>query len=200
MSAEVTQSSNGALPVVSLPSHLCSSTLPDNDLETDSNSAYSGDEESEGEVPSGKKKRAFKHIAACTSDGNQLDNPLSTSSGRYFEFEMKANGLDGYFDESSESEDELGANEDNSFNFEMCRVRRNHRSPNSPPTMSQTGERTKTPDVKRPQLTPAKVAMKNEFVVDVENLDVEDALCVVHEGFAAVPSLAQEDDFDDLDI
>lgn len=37
--------------------------------ETGSNSAYSGDEESESEVPSGKKKKAFKHMAACSSDG-----------------------------------------------------------------------------------------------------------------------------------
>ncbi|VDM26407.1 unnamed protein product [Toxocara canis] len=123
------------------------------------------------------------------------------SNGQYFEFEKVANGLDGYFDGSSESEDELGANEDNSFNFEMCRVRRTRRPRNSPLTScaDQKGMPAEE-DIMRPQLLPVEEMTRNEFIIDAETLDIEDALCVVREGFSTAPPLAQEDDFDDFEI
>lgn len=44
--------------------------------------------------------------------------PKTTTSGQYFEFEQIANGIDGYFDENSDTEDEsFGDNEVGDFWF-----------------------------------------------------------------------------------
>ncbi|VDM14156.1 unnamed protein product, partial [Wuchereria bancrofti] len=60
--------------------------------------------------------------------------PKITTNGQYFEFEQIANGVDGYFDGNSDTDDEnFGGFEDNSFTFGMCRVRRFRRSSKSPP-------------------------------------------------------------------
>ncbi|VDM45149.1 unnamed protein product [Toxocara canis] len=67
MSAEVTRTSS--IPTASLSSHLNSFNMGNNNQESGSNSAYSGDEESDSEVLTDRKKKTLKHAAACSSNG-----------------------------------------------------------------------------------------------------------------------------------
>ncbi|EFO19772.2 hypothetical protein LOAG_08720 [Loa loa] len=119
--------------------------------------------------------------------------PKTATSGQYFEFEQIANGIDGYFDENSDTDDEnFGGIEDDSFTFNMCRVRR---------------FRSKSP----PEIYPRKRLGNGRTMhridvdeicreVEEEGLDPEDVLCTIREGYTRAPPLAQEDDFDDVDV
>uniref|UniRef100_A0A8R1XX93 Uncharacterized protein n=1 Tax=Onchocerca volvulus TaxID=6282 RepID=A0A8R1XX93_ONCVO len=121
--------------------------------------------------------------------------PKTTTSGQYFEFEQIANGIDGYFDENSDTEDEnFGDNEDDSFVFDICRVRRFRRSSKSPPEIhscKRLGNGRTMHHIDTDEICKE---------VEEEGLDPEDVLCTVREGYRKAPPLAQEDDFDDVDI
>ncbi|KAK6111649.1 hypothetical protein QQG55_44475 [Brugia pahangi] len=119
--------------------------------------------------------------------------PKITTSGQYFEFEQIANGVDGYFDENSDTDDEnFGGIEDNSFTFDMCRVRRFRRPSKSPPEIYP-----------RKRLGSGRTMQNidaDDICKEVEGLDPEDVLCTVREDYTRAPPLAQEDDFDDVDV
>ncbi|VIO87963.1 Uncharacterized protein BM_BM8565 [Brugia malayi] len=119
--------------------------------------------------------------------------PKITTSGQYFEFEQIANGVDGYFDENSDTDDEnFGDIEDNSFTFDMCRVRRFRRPSKSPPEIYP-----------RKRLGSGRTMQSidaDDICKEVEGLDPEDVLCTVREDYTRAPPLAQEDDFDDVDV
>ncbi|KAM3725057.1 DNA polymerase II subunit [Dirofilaria immitis] len=121
--------------------------------------------------------------------------PKTTNSGQYFEFEQIANGIDGYFDENSDTDDEnFGGNEDDSFIFNMCRIRRFQRSSKSPPEIhpcKRLGNGRTTHHIDTDEICKE---------VEEEGLDPEDVLCIVREGYIMAPPLAQEDDFDDVDV
>uniref|UniRef100_A0A915Q660 Uncharacterized protein n=1 Tax=Setaria digitata TaxID=48799 RepID=A0A915Q660_9BILA len=119
--------------------------------------------------------------------------PKTATSGQYFEFEQIANGVDGYFDGNSDTDDEsFGDNEDDSFTFNMCRIRRFRRSSESPPEICP---RRRLENGITMQCTDADEIRKE---VEEEGLDAEDVLCIVREDYTRAPPLAQEDDFDDV--
>ncbi|KAL3983269.1 hypothetical protein ACH3XW_50495 [Acanthocheilonema viteae] len=118
--------------------------------------------------------------------------PKTTTNGQYFEFERIANGIDGYFDENSDTDDEnFGSNEDDSFTFDMCRVRRFRRSSKSPPEIYSHKRLGNGRTMHR--LDASEICKE----VEEEGLDPEDVLCIVREGYIRAPPLAQEDDFED---
>ncbi|VDO16571.1 unnamed protein product [Brugia timori] len=74
----------------------------------------------------------------------------------------------------------------------MCRVRRFRRPSKSPPEIYP-----------RKRLGSGRTMQSidaDDICKEVEGLDPEDVLCTVREDYTRAPPLAQEDDFDDVDV
>ncbi|VDN22690.1 unnamed protein product [Gongylonema pulchrum] len=141
------------------------------------------------------------NILYCYSELPDL--PKITTSGQYFEFEQIVNGADGNFDGNSDSDSEgFGEHEDDSFSFNMCRVRRLRRMSNSPPKIYSRVMRDNGQAVQHTLASFTLHHQRDEEIrkVEEEGLDPEDIFCTVSEDDAGTPPLAQEDDFDDIDV
>lgn len=134
------------------------------------------------------------HRQTSAADCVLPDVPKFVTAGQYYEFERVANGADGYFEESSDVEDDdFGEHEDNSFSFNMCQVRKPHQAGlNSLPDIVTSRKPSGLDIIQHHE--------KDESLKGLEDgMDPEDLLCSVHECYSGAPPLAQEDDFDALD-
>ncbi|VDK82173.1 unnamed protein product [Litomosoides sigmodontis] len=137
--------------------------------------------------------RSHNETLLSCADCELPEIPKTTTNGQYFEFEQIANGIDGYFDKNSDTDDEnFGDNEDDSFTLDICSVRRLRRSSKSPPEISS---RRRLGNARMTHRIDASEICKE---VEEEGLDPEDVLCTVREDYTRAPPLAQEDDFDDV--
>ncbi|VDK46333.1 unnamed protein product [Anisakis simplex] len=181
----------------------------------DSSSAYSGDEDSENSTSNSsrsrsnvekrlnRKRKTHKQskLSAHSSHNNVVQSSSKRqqcSSGHYSEFENFANGIDEYTSQSDD--DEIGANE---ARFDLRRNQ--YSSPNTSPSSLNNNNEVVTSKMRQNRVDKGdehqhatdKAVVRNELMSDIETLDIEDALCVVREGFGNAPPLANEENFED---